>query len=41
MKPKMMSRDAMDRLFFHIIDGFKTSYQGILQLEHEKILSDD
>lgn len=32
MKPRMMSKQAMDHLFDHILDGFKTSHQGIQDL---------
>lgn len=32
MKPRMMSKAAMDHLFFHILDGFKTTNQGIQDL---------
>jgi hypothetical protein len=39
MKPKMMSKAAMDQLFFHILDGFKTSYEGIHQLYDRKIIT--
>lgn len=29
----------MDQLFFHILDGFKSSYEGIHQLYDQKIIS--
>jgi hypothetical protein len=32
MKPRMMSKAAMDQLFFHILDGFKSSHEGIHRL---------
>lgn len=32
MKPRMMSKSAMDHLFYHILDGFKTTNQGIQDL---------
>lgn len=35
----MMSREAMDQLFYHILDGFKSSYEGIYQLYDQKIIS--
>lgn len=39
MKPKMMSKDAMDQLFYHILDGFKSSYEGIYNLYDQKIIT--
>ncbi len=41
MKPKMMSKRSMDYLFDHILDGFKTSYQGIMNLKEQRIVGDD
>jgi len=41
MKPKMMSKRSMDYLFDHILDGFKTSHEGILNLQRQQIVSDD
>jgi hypothetical protein len=37
----MMSRQAVDHLFHHILDGFKTSHEGILNLEREQLVSDE
>lgn len=34
MKPRMMSKAAMDHLFYHILDGFKTTNQGIQDLHN-------
>ncbi|HMG93212.1 MAG TPA: hypothetical protein VK589_24315 [Chryseolinea sp.] len=41
MKPKMMSKQSMDYLFDHILDGFKTSHEGIINLQRQQIVSDD
>jgi hypothetical protein len=41
MKPRMMSKAAMDQLFFHILDGFKTSYEGIHQLADKGIITSE
>lgn len=35
-----MSKTALDYLFNHILDGFKSSHQGIINLEHEHLVSD-
>lgn len=32
MKPRMMSKAAMDHLFYHILDGFAKTNQGIQDL---------
>lgn len=37
----MLSATALNELFHHIIDGFKTSHQGIIELEKKHILTDD
>jgi hypothetical protein len=39
MKPRMMSKAAMDQLFFHILDGFKSSHEGIHQLFDKGIIN--
>jgi hypothetical protein len=39
MKPRMMSKEAMDTLFFHILDGFKVSHEGIHQLFDKGIIN--
>ena len=41
MKPKMMSRAAMDYLFFHILGNHEASHQGILQLAEKQLATDD
>lgn len=38
MKPKMMSRNTLEHLFDHILDGFKTSHEGILNLEQQHLV---
>jgi hypothetical protein len=35
MKPRMMSKEAMDLLFDHILDGFRSSYEGINNLVNQ------
>lgn len=40
MKPRMMSKDAMDQLFFHILDGFRSSHEGIAKLQEQRIVTD-
>lgn len=40
MKPRMMSKPAMDHLFHHILDGFKSSHQGIQILQQRGLVSD-
>lgn len=40
MKPHMMSRQAMSHLFDHILDGFKTSHEGIINLKEQGLVSD-
>lgn len=37
----MMSRRSMEYLFDHILDGFKTSHQGIVNLQKDRIVSDE
>ena len=37
----MMSKRSMDYLFDHILDGFKTSHLGILNLQKQRIIADD
>lgn len=41
MKQKMMSKRSMDYLFDHILDGFRTSHEGIQNLQRQQIVSDD
>lgn len=41
MKPRMMSKAAMDLLFDHILDGFKTTHQGIQDLYTLGLISAD
>jgi len=41
MKPKMMSKNSLEYLFHHILDGFKTSHEGIAQLQQNKLVSDE
>jgi len=41
MKEKMMSKRSMDYLFDHILDGFKSSHQGILNLQQQGIVSNE
>lgn len=41
MKPRMMSRQSLEYLFHHILDGFKTSHEGIAQLQREHLVSDE
>lgn len=40
MKPRMMSKQAMDHLFDHILDGYKSSHEGIVQLKEQGLVSD-
>lgn len=40
MKPRMMSKPAMDHLFHHILDGHKTSYQGIEDLRKMQLIDE-
>lgn len=40
MKSKMMSKHQLEYLFDHILDGFKSSYNGIINLEHDHLVSD-
>jgi hypothetical protein len=39
MKQRMMSKRSMDYLFDHILDGFKSSHQGIQDLYTMGIIS--
>ena len=41
MKPKMMSKNSLEYLFHHILDGFKTSHEGIIKLEQSHLVSDE
>lgn len=41
MRPKMMSKRSMDYLFDHILNGFKTSHEGILNLQKQGLVPDD
>lgn len=41
MKPKMMSKHSLEYLFNHILDGFKTSHEGIAQLQQKHLVTDD
>lgn len=36
----MLSKEKMDLLFHHILDGFKSSAQGLLFLKRDHIISD-
>lgn len=40
MKPRMMSKPAMDHLFHHILDGHKSSHQGILNLQDQGLVNE-
>ena len=40
MKQKMFSSKAIEHLFFHILDGFKTSHEGIIRLQEQELVSD-
>lgn len=37
----MMSSKALSYLFDHILDGFKTSHEGILNLKQQQLVSDE
>lgn len=39
MKPRMMSKPAMDHLFDHILGGHETSFEGIKNLEAQGLVS--
>ncbi len=41
MKAHMLSATALNDLFHHIIDGFKDSHLGILELEKKHLLTDE
>lgn len=41
MKPRMMSKPAMDHLFYHILDGHTSSYKGIVNLEQQGLVTDE
>ncbi len=41
MKARMLSKEAMDQLFDHILDGFRSSHEGIKNLEQQGLVSDD
>jgi hypothetical protein len=41
MKPKMMSKNSLEYLFNHILDGFRSSHEGIIQLQHDHLVTDD
>jgi hypothetical protein len=41
MKPKMMSKNSLEYLFHHILDGFKASHEGIVQLQRDHAMSDE
>jgi len=41
MKPKMMSRQSVEYLFHHILDGFKTSHEGILNLKRDQLVTEE
>lgn len=36
-----MSKQSLEYLFHHILDGFKTSHEGIAQLQREHLVSDE
>jgi hypothetical protein len=38
MKPRMMSKPAMDQLFHHILGGHASSHQGIVNLEQQGLV---
>jgi hypothetical protein len=40
MKAQMLSKEKMDHLFNHILDGFKSSAQGLLFLKRDRLISD-
>lgn len=40
MRATMLSKEKMDLLFHHILDGFKSSAQGLLFLKRDHIISD-
>jgi hypothetical protein len=41
MKPRMMSKAAMDLLFDHILDGFKSTYEGINHAVQQGVITED
>jgi hypothetical protein len=41
MKQRMMSEKAMSHLFDHILDGFRSSHHGILNLKDQGIVRSD
>lgn len=41
MKQKMMSRQSVEYLFHHILGGFKTSHEGILNLKRDRLVTDE
>lgn len=36
----MMSKKAMDHLFDHILDGYRSSHEGIVQLKEQGLVTD-
>lgn len=36
-----MSKQSLEYLFHHILDGFKTSHEGIAQLQQQRLVSDE
>lgn len=40
MKPRMMSKQAMDHLFDHILGGHQSSHEGIIRAKATGLLSD-
>lgn len=40
MKPRMMSKPAMDHLFDHVLDGHAKSFEGIRNLKDMHLIDD-
>lgn len=40
MKPRMMSKPAMDHLFDHVLDGHAKTFEGINNLKQMQIIDD-
>lgn len=41
MKPKMMSKRQMNYLFDHILDGFRSSHEGIVNLQRQGLATEE
>jgi hypothetical protein len=41
MRPTMLSGKNASYLFDHVLDGFKSSFEGIKKLKAEKLITDD